>query len=390
MSDTMALTKDHYLDLHAGRFTGTSKADLDHLFQTLDRDPDRDRLVVHFHGGNVAEAEGVSIAARLLPAYRAAGAYPVFFVWHSGIGEIINDLRASFSRPWREQCRNVVSRRALQSIRKLRARHVLDLGYMLKRIVKRFASGRSHGFRATLTEEFMRVFFLTDFGNRVWRLMKHEALDAFEPDENVYGGTAFLNGLRRRWEAGHRPRVILVAHSGGSIYVCHFLAHAAKYLPEAKFDVVFLAAAVTIELFHETLKQHGERIANFRNFALSDDFERADKLVPWIYPRSLLYFMSGVCEHDDKTRGDLGDVPLVGMQRYFHNQRTYRDKDVVALRQFIGEQERAAWSKYEKGPGLTTTTTTHVEFDRNEATIASIQHIIKNGFQQPEPRAAGR
>jgi hypothetical protein len=380
MSETAALTKDHYLDLHAGKFTATSKADLDHLFQTLDGDPDRDRLVVHFHGGNVAKAEGVSIAERLLPVYREAGAYPVFFVWHSGIGEIINDLRESFSRPWREQARNIISRRALQSIRKLRAHHILDLGYMLKRIVRRFVSGRSHGFRATITEEFMRVFFLTDFGNRVWRLMKHEALDAFQPDENVYGGTAFLAGLSQRWKAGYRPRIILVAHSGGSIYVCHFLAFAAKYLPDAKFDVVFLAPAVTVELFHETVKAHGERIANFRNFALSDDFERADKLVPWIYPRSLLYFMSGVCEHDDKTRSDLGDVPLVGMQRYFHDQRAYQNPDVVELRRFLDEKQRAAWSILEKGPGLTTTTTRHVEFDQNEATVASIQYIIKNGF----------
>ncbi|MCE9569399.1 MAG: hypothetical protein K8R10_05230 [Rhodocyclales bacterium] len=380
MADMTALTTDHYLDLHAGKFTGTSKADLDHLFQTLDRDPNSDRLVVHFHGGNVAETEGVSIAERLLPVYRAAGAYPVFFVWHSGIGEIINDLRASFSRPLREQARAIVSRRALQSIRKLRTRHVLDLGYMLKRIAGRFVTGRSHGLRATITEEFMRVFFLTDFGNRVWRLMKHEALDAFEPDENVYGGTAFLAGLRRRWEAGQRPRIILVAHSGGSIYVCHFLEHAAKHVPDAKFDVVFLAPAVTVELFHQTVKKHSGRIANFRNFALSDGFECSDKLVPWIYPRSLLYFMSGVCEHDDKTHADLGDVPLLGMQRFFHDQRTYRNADVVELRQFLDEKERAAWSKLEKGPGLTTTTTRHVEFDQNEATVASIQHIIKNGF----------
>jgi hypothetical protein len=380
MSNTAALTKDHYLDLHDGRFTGTSKADLDRLFVKLADDPDRERLVVHFHGGNVARAEGLANAEQMLPLYREAGAYPVFFIWHSGIGEVINDLRIRWSRSWHEQARDILSVGGLKRIRKLRPGHVLDFGYMLKRLFTRFANGRSHGLRATTVEEFMRVFFLTDFGDRVWRLMKHEARNAFRPDEHLYGGTAFLTELGRRWNDGYHPRIILVAHSGGSIFLCHFLQNAATHLPQAKFDVVFLAAAVTVELFHETLEKHGDSIANFRNFALADDLECEDKLIPVLYPRSLLYFMSGVCEHDDKTRGDLGDVPLVGMQRYVRDERTYPHPDVSTLRRFLTEKNRAAWSIEKQGPGLATTTTEHVGFCRDPATLSSIQYIVKHGF----------
>ena len=380
MSNTTTLNKDHYLDLHDGRFTGTSRADLDHLFDALAGDPDRNRLVVHFHGGNVNRAEGMAIAEQMLPRYREAGAYPVFFVWHSGIGEVIHDLRTRWSRPWRAQAREIISFHTLHYIRKLRPRHIYDLCNLFKRLVTRFTNGRSHGLRATFIEEFMRVFFLTDFGNRVWRLMKHEALDAFQVDQNIYGGTAFLAGLGRRWNEGYQPRIILVAHSGGSIYLCHFLQSAATHLPQAKFDIVFLAAAVTVELFDETLKKHGERIENFRNFALTDKLECADKLIPFLYPRSLLYFMSGVCEHDDKTHSDLGDVPLVGMQRFVFNARTYPNPDVAALRRYLGEKNRATWSINEQRPGLATATTEHVGFCRDEATISSIQYIIKNGF----------
>jgi hypothetical protein len=380
MSNTTPLTKNHYLDLHDGLFAGTTKADLDRLFEALARDPDRDRLVVHFHGGNVAREEGLQIATDLLPRYREAGAYPVFFIWHSGIGEVINDLRVRWMLSWRQKLRSLFSKSTLQRIRKLRIKHVFDLHYMFRRLHKRFSSGRSHGIRATVVEEFFRVFFLTDFGNDVWKLMKHEALDAFKDDHIKHGGTAFLQELGRRWESGYQPRIILVAHSGGSIFLCHFLNSAARHIPRAKFDVVFLAAAVTVEMFHKTLATHGARIKNFRNFALADNFECADALFPLFYPRSLLYFMSGVCEHDDKTRGDLGDVPLVGMQRYVRNERTYPHPDVTALRHFLAANNRAAWSIEKAGPGLSTSTTEHVGFCRDPATISSIQYIVKYGF----------
>jgi hypothetical protein len=48
-----------------------------------------ERVVLHFHGGLVSEKRGRAIAAGLLPVYRAAGAYPVFFVWRSGLLEIL-------------------------------------------------------------------------------------------------------------------------------------------------------------------------------------------------------------------------------------------------------------------------------------------------------------
>jgi hypothetical protein len=380
MTETKTLTKDHYLDLEDGKFAGTTKADLDHLFETLAGDPDRGKLVIHFHGGNVSRAEGISNARRLFPFYRAAGAYPVFFVWNCGIRDVINDLRASLARPWRNRNKYLVSLRAIGAISKHRAHHILNMGFMLKRLITRFATGRSHGLRATITEEFMRVFFLTDLGDRVWHLIKRKTMDAFQPDETLYGGSAFLAGLRRCWENGYRPRIILVAHSGGSIYACHFLAHAAVYLPQAKFDVVFLAAAVTVEFFRETIEEYGDRIDNFRNFALTDELECADGLVPLIYPRSLLYFMSGVCEHDQRTHADLGDVPLVGMQRYVRDERTYNNPDILALRRFLAAQKRAVWSVRDEGPGLATITTKHIEFDQDNATIESIQHIIRHGF----------
>ncbi len=393
MPDATQLSTDHYLDLDDGKFAGTSKADLDQLFTTLAGDPDRNTLVVHFHGGNVSRKEGVEIAQRLLSVYRDAGAYPVFFIWNSSIGEVLGKMRASIARPLWQQVRGIFSWSAFRTLFKPQTRALpyraafalYRTAYALYRIAKRFATGRSHGVRATIVEEFLRAFFVADFGFAVWSLMKREIVHAFGADANTCGGTAFLLGLQQLWNKGWQPRIILVAHSGGSIYVCQFLENAAKHLPDAKFDVIFLAAAVTTELFQETLSRHGARIKNFRSFALKDPLESKDPLdtnplIAFIYPRSLLYFMSGVCEQEDRDAEDIGDVPLAGMQRYCDNQRVYRDDDIKAVRSFLAKPKYAVWSVEDSGFGSASNNTTHVGFDNDRLTLCSLQHIIRKGF----------
>lgn len=79
--------------VHTGRdgtLATTSEADMREMFDRIKRER---RLVVHFHGGLVDRASGFGIAESLRPVYEAAGAYPVFFVWSSGVTEI---LRGNF------------------------------------------------------------------------------------------------------------------------------------------------------------------------------------------------------------------------------------------------------------------------------------------------------
>jgi len=85
-------------------------------------------------------------------------------------------------------------------------------------------------------------------------------------------------------------------------------------LPEAEFDVIFLAPAVTYDQFDATLANHQSRIAHFRSFGMTDDWEIADRLLPVVYPRSLLYFVSGLLE-------ETIDEPLVGMERFLREEK---------------------------------------------------------------------
>ena len=392
MPDAAPRLNGHYVDINDGKFAGTTRDDLRQLFAKLAADPP-DKLVVHFHGGNVSRQEGLKIADELLDVYRKAGAYPVFFVWNSAISESLEAARANFRQALKQSVAGLFRLSTYRNLLRPEPRGLpyrmwfmlLRIGHTFYRIIRRFVTGRSHGFRATIAEEFLRAFFVADFGYAVWYLMTHEIVNAFGDDESC-GGTAFLLELKELLEVQPRLRIILVAHSGGSIYACHFIRNAKKHGLDTQFDVIFLAAAVTVELFSETIEQHGSSIRKFRSFALKDEWERRDPLVPdaalvrLLYPRSLLYFMSGVCE-PGRDDNDVGDVPLVGMQRYWNDGRAYRRRDIEHVRGFLSQERFAVWSVEDTAAdGLACATQTHIGFDEDDRTRRSIAHIIKNDF----------
>lgn len=256
---------------------------------------------------------------------------------------------------------------------------------VLGRVLWRFARRRDHGLYATVVEEILRGVYASAAAQFVWREMKQDAGDAFL-DGADRGGTAFLQGIAKRWTAQGPRRIVLVGHSTGAVYINHLLARADAVLPaDARFDVVFLAGACGFDAFARTVRDHGDRIANFRSFGMSDKLERADYLVPKsfadkfpalrkIYPHSLLYFVTGVCE-------DEVDKPLVGMERYHSGRSPYAGPDLVAAGRYLGELEsRRRWSAVDLADGLRTGATDHGDFDEDPLTRRSLQHLIRAGF----------
>lgn len=261
------------------------------------------------------------------------------------------------------------------------------IGY---RVIRRYSKGRDHGLYTTVVEEVLRDLYVGKLGAELfWNQMKRDTLDAFGDDDQVYGGTAFLSQLVKRFENNNAmPRVTLVGHSAGVIYLCNFLlnAHRAfKQLPNVKFDVVLLAPAVDFELFNQAIQTN--RIANCRCFGLSDQLEAKDALLApfssalkYVYPKSLLYLVSGLLETEV-------DRPLVGMQRYYPGKQ-YEGRlfqAIAAVKKFFAAgPNRLIWSPAKGvGPGLNTESTRHMDFNQTDAvTLASVQHILKSGFAQ--------
>ncbi len=94
------LDKDHYINLKNGIFDMTKKADLDHLFTTLSTAPERDKLAVFFHGGLTDMQSGMASAERIMERYKDIGAYQVFFIWETGLLEVLStNLSQIYNEP---------------------------------------------------------------------------------------------------------------------------------------------------------------------------------------------------------------------------------------------------------------------------------------------------
>jgi len=222
----------------------------------------------------------------------------------------------------------------------------------------------------------LRAFYLSNVGKNVWDHIKQEASDAFnQPD---HGGSVFLQNLNAYYPNAHNPHITLVGHSAGSIYICELLQNAAKVLPAAvKFDVVFLAPACTYKLFADTLQACKDRIASIRIFAMSDQLEQADVIVPSIYTRSLLYLVSGLFE-------DAPDTPLLGMQRFFSTAAPFNKWPEIPLTvtYLSVAQHNNVWSVIDAADGLSSHAKKHGEFYSENVTLASLGYILTNGLSQ--------
>ncbi len=246
-------------------------------------------------------------------------------------------------------------------------------------VIKRMITDRDHGFHATIVEEILRALYIANAGQIVWSTMKKDTFDHFGPDANLYAGTAVLHELAEQLKTRDTPpKITLIGHSTGAVFISAFLEAAdASLPPDVLFDVIYLAPAATMELTAKTLANQGHRIRNFRMFAMTDENEKADVLVDQVkffYPHSLLYFVSGVVE--DET-----DMPLTGMQRFYRPDDFPDTKfpDITPVRGFI-QGDRVIWSVDDRGPGKKSSAVDHGEFDNNSDTIASICHILKNGY----------
>jgi len=247
------------------------------------------------------------------------------------------------------------------------------------RVIRRFRAGRAHGMYVTLVEETLRELYVDKIG-RIgwWERMKTDTADAFR-DGKEHGGTALLTELKAQLEGiGAQPKITLVGHSTGAIYICNLLKAAAQLVPTLQFDVIFEAPAATHALLAATAAEHGSRIRSFRQFGMSDEREANDAMVPVLYPSSLLYFVSALLEKDP-------DEPLVGMARYLDRPDVYHADsfpNVEACRKFYARYPNSlVWSPSQNGPGHSTDGKHHGEFDdEDQATMGSVQHILQNGF----------
>ena len=97
----MSTLSDHVLHSAAGKFgdgTDSKAADVARILDLAVKEKPSKGLLLHFHGGLVKKQSGLDVAAKLTDVYEAAGAYPVFFVWESGLFESLLNNKDDLAR----------------------------------------------------------------------------------------------------------------------------------------------------------------------------------------------------------------------------------------------------------------------------------------------------
>ena len=267
--------RSHVVNLRQGRFSTdgdfiTTRQDVERLFavdlpaalaeaKSANR---KLRVLFYAHGGLVSEASGIAGALAQVDFWKANHVYPIFFIWETGILEVVAD----------ELRKQLLGQRGVQDFIKEA--------------------------KAKLLESLARPG-----GLRVWNNMKLSAQAA----SAAGGGARVVIDLAEKFfEANaNDAEVHACGHSAGAIFHSFFLPPLVKAgVPVASLSL--LAPAVNIPTFKSALLPlAGKGIGTMTMLTMHREFERADTAGP--YPKSLLYFVHHSFEDPDET-------PILGLE----------------------------------------------------------------------------
>ena len=249
-------------------------------------------------------------------------------------------------------------------------------------VIKRHMKKRDHGFYPTIIEEVFREIYIADIGSWIWSRMKDKAKNMWGDDdfsgqsEKWHAGTYLLHKLKKYQDEVGELTIDLIGHSAGSIVICELVDAISKRNIDLKFrNIVFMAPACRCDLFAETvLKQQG-LFKGLRIFTMLDSYEQKDHLVPVLYPRSLLYFISGILEENEF------DAYILGMQRHIIGNKPYDNVELLKnINNYLVLENRMVYAvtKAEAPEGFRSGSMKHADFDNDgEVTLDSIFYLLK-------------
>jgi hypothetical protein len=250
------------------------------------------------------------------------------------------------------------------------------------RVIRRHLHRRDHGFYPTVVEELLRELYLADLGAWIWGSMKQKAATMWLPNSGLLNdeqhvGTYVLGKLSELQDKYSDFSIHLVGHSAGSIAICELLRAAAALDLSLNIDtIVFMAPAGRSDLGVAELVRYPQRFKEFRCYTMADSYEREDKLVPMVYTRSLLYFISGVLEPDEV------DAPIMGMMRHASGQGDFASGPAAEWAEFIKAQSRLVLSDSTElnpraNPGFRSSSCSHGDFDNDSLTLESLTELLR-------------
>lgn len=249
---------------------------------------------------------------------------------------------------------------------------------VVSRVLKRYVAKRDHGVIPSVVEEVLREAYGAKVGEWVWSGMKTAGGDMWKAnagpvDESSHAGTYLFEGLLRLQAKRPELKIDVIGHSAGSIPIAKMLEAAGQRYPGFRVrNVILLAPAANADVFQKGFIANQAHFDDFRMFTMQDELERSDHLVPGVYPRSLLYLVSGIFEGE-------ADSPVVGMRRHTTGEPPYDVSPFIEVSHFLAQKDqRLVLSKtaVDAAQGLRSLAAGHGEFDNDPTTLASLTAII--------------
>jgi hypothetical protein len=349
--EDVALLRRHVVNLRMGALSSdglfqTSQQDVEALFsEHLPRflsdlkrhDPGATlKLVVFAHGGLNDELESLRNARNRIPFYLANQCYPLFFIWETGPKETLHDIVGQI-----------------------------------------FRFGRTRGFAEAVTnlsDPVLEAQF-RNVGFSMWANMKLAAEQAFLPKQ---GGTFLVERLAAFWKQHSAEMEIhAIGHSAGTVFQAYFinaLCQQRSNPPITIESLHFLAPAITVQLFKDTLKDLvGGRVKALTEYTMARDFELADRVGP--YGKSLLYLVGRSFE-------DAPDTLILGLEESLRRDPEMRD--FFGLLNKKRRQAEVLFSVSQESPSRSTIAARHGDFDNDRFTMGSVmRRILAVGDEVP-------
>ncbi len=153
-------------------------------------------------------------------------------------------------------------------------------------------------------------------GYALWKEMREDADLAFAKVSQAGSQTIrFLAEALKAVPAAKRPRLHLVGHSAGSIWIGHLLQRWSSLGGGSIESLQLFAPACTMEFFESHLRPAlgATRVKSLLHYLLDDETELNDN-VGSIYGKSLLYLVSRAYQNKQNV------VPIMGMEKHWDGE----------------------------------------------------------------------
>ena len=334
--------RPHIINLSMGRLSGEGRCsstpgDVDAIFEqylpaALEEARQAGRqlqVVLYACSGLDSESATLELAGKHIDWWRANYVYPLYFVWETGICDVIRNL---MDRSCQAAC---------QGLTDYATDHLIEL------------TARALGART------------------LWSGMKYNARIASTPQHG--GAWQVASRLKALCEAYPQQLALhAVAHSCGAIFHTYFLRAAGLLGVPAMRSLQLLAPAVRVDTFRDVLLpllEQDDSTTFTTLYGMTRPFEQEDSCGS-LYRKSLLYFIQNALE-------DRREVPILGLEQSLRADA--RLKKLLALDGSQPQRGEVVWSVSHSSSGRhASQATRHAGFDDDAATMNSVLLRVLN------------